>query len=431
MMHSPSNDLKMPEELALQLIRVVEEAALASARTMGQGDRKGSDRAAVQAMREAFDQIPINGRIVIGEGERDQAPMLYIGERVGTNAREQGSYTCVDIAVDPLEGTNLCATGAPNAIAVLAVSEPGGLLHAPDCYMEKIIVGPACRGALDLDAPVAQNLKSIARRLDRDVEDLTIIVLDRPRHSTLIEEIRREGARIRLIGDGDLSAGIAVAVRGNGVHAVMGTGGAPEGVITAAALRCLHGEMVARLVVDTPELKERVAGMGIKDPGRIYTAGRPRAWQRDYFRSLRCHRRDLVKGSALFWRGLSNARGRYDVTPQQCTFYRHSASEPQTGSSWRTPLLTIERSSPFASSAHLSLLNTAFTAQEADGLANHSREDLGESRVSSLSLSLASEFQACAVLRLGGPVRRCYSSTARADIDNADPDRLKSEIASG
>jgi fructose-1,6-bisphosphatase II len=175
--------------------------------------------------------------------------------------------------VDPLEGTNLCATGAPNAIAVLAVSEPGGLLHAPDCYMEKIIAGPACRGALDLDAPVAQNLKSIARRLDRDVEDLTIIVLDRPRHSTLIEEIRREGARIRLIGDGDLSAGIAVAVRGNGVHAVIGTGGAPEGVITAAALRCLHGEMVARLVVDTPELQERVAGMGIKDPGRIYTAG--------------------------------------------------------------------------------------------------------------------------------------------------------------
>jgi fructose-1,6-bisphosphatase class II len=262
----------MPEELALQMIRVVEEAALASARTMGQGDRKGSDRAAVQAMREAFDQIPINGRIVIGEGERDQAPMLYIGERVGSKALE-GGYTCVDIAVDPLEGTNLCATGAPNAIAVLAVSEPGGLLHAPDCYMEKIIAGPACRGALDLDAPVAQNLKSIARRLDRDVEDLTIIVLDRPRHSALIEEIRRQGARIRLIGDGDLSAGIAVAVRGNGVHAVIGTGGAPEGVITAAALRCLHGEMVARLVVDTPELKERVAGMGIKDPGRIYTAG--------------------------------------------------------------------------------------------------------------------------------------------------------------
>ena len=272
-MHSPSNDLKMPEELALQMIRVVEQAALASARTMGQGDRKGSDRAAVQAMREAFDQIPINGRIVIGEGERDKAPMLYIGERVGSKAREESGNSSVDIAVDPLEGTNLCATGAPNAIAVLAISESGGLLHAPDCYMEKIIAGPACRGALDLDAPVAQNLKSIARRLDRDVEDLTIIVLERPRHSSLVDEIRREGARIRLIGDGDLSAGIAVAVRGNGVHAVIGTGGAPEGVITAAALRCLHGEMVARLVVDTPELKERVAGMGIKDPRRIYTAG--------------------------------------------------------------------------------------------------------------------------------------------------------------
>jgi fructose-1,6-bisphosphatase class II len=271
-MHSPSGELRMPEELALQLVRVVEEAAVASARTMGQGNRKDSDRAAVQAMREAFDQIPINGRIVIGEGERDKAPMLYIGERVGTKTLESGN-TSVDIAVDPLEGTNLCATGAPNAIAVLAVSEPGGLLHAPDCYMEKIIAGPACRGALDLDAPVSQNLKSIARRLDRDVEDLTIIVLDRPRHSGLIEEIRRQGARIRLIGDGDLSAGIAVAVRGNGVHAVIGTGGAPEGVITAAALRCLHGEMVARLVVDTPELKERVARMGIKDPDRIYTAG--------------------------------------------------------------------------------------------------------------------------------------------------------------
>jgi fructose-1,6-bisphosphatase class II len=267
-------DYRIPEEVALQLVRVVEEAAVASARTMGQGDRKGSDRAAVQAMRAAFDQVPINGRIVIGEGERDKAPMLYIGERVGANARDEGNNcTSVDIAVDPLEGTNLCATGAPSAIAVLAISEPGGLLHAPDCYMEKIIAGPACRGALDLDAPVTQNLKSIARRLDREIEDLTIIVLDRPRHAALIDEIRRAGARIRLIGDGDLSAGIAVAVRGNGVHAVMGTGGAPEGVITAAALRCLHGEMVGRLVVDTPELKERVAGMGIKDPDRIYTAG--------------------------------------------------------------------------------------------------------------------------------------------------------------
>jgi len=263
----------LERDLALHLVRVVEDAAVASARTMGQGDRDGSDHAAVQAMRQAFETVPIAGNIVIGEGERDQAPMLYIGERVGAPAPESEDYPGVDIAVDPLEGTNLCATGAPNAIAVLAASEPGGLLHAPDCYMEKIVAGPACRGALDIDAPVSQNLKSIARRLDRDVKDLTVIVLDRPRHEKLIADIRQQGARIRLISDGDLSAAIAVAVRGNGVQAVMGVGGAPEGVLTAAAMRCLHGEMVARLVMDRPGLEERVLRMGIKNPQRIYTAG--------------------------------------------------------------------------------------------------------------------------------------------------------------
>lgn len=260
-------------DLALHLVRVVEDAAVASARTMGQGDRKGSDHAAVQAMRQAFETVPIAGNIVIGEGERDEAPMLYIGERVGAPAPDGADYPGVDIAVDPLEGTNLCATGSPNAIAVLAASEPGGLLHAPDCYMDKIVAGPACRGALDIDAPVSQNLKSIARRLDRDVKDLTVIVLERTRHEKLIEDIRHEGARIRLITDGDLSAAIAVAVRGNGVHAVMGIGGAPEGVLTAAAMRCLHGEMVARLVIDRPGLEERIIQMGIKNPRRIYTAG--------------------------------------------------------------------------------------------------------------------------------------------------------------
>ena len=276
MSHPESNSSEvstnLERDLASHFVRVVEQAAVASARTMGIGHRKRSDQAAVQAMRKAFETVPIDGNIVIGEGERDEAPMLYIGERVGTppNGRELPG---VDIAVDPLEGTNLCATGAPNAIAVLAASEPGGLLHAPDCYMEKIVAGPACRGALDIDAPVSQNLKSIARRLDRDVSDLTVIVLERPRHAQLIEDIRREGARIRLIGDGDLSAAIAVAVRGNGVHAVMGIGGAPEGVLAAAAMRCLHGEMVARLVIDTPELEERIARMGIKNPERIYTAG--------------------------------------------------------------------------------------------------------------------------------------------------------------
>jgi fructose-1,6-bisphosphatase class II len=253
-------------------MRVVDAAAVAAARTMGQGQGEASDHVAVEAMRRAFDTVPVAGTIVIGEGERDQAPMLYIGEKVGPAPPDGVVYPAIDIAVDPLEGTNLCATGAPNAIAVLAASEPGGLLHAPDCYMEKIIAGPACRGALDIDAPVAENLRTIARCLDRDVEDLVVIVLDRPRHEQLVAGIRAAGARIRLIGDGDLSAGIAVAVRGAGVHAVMGTGGAPEGVITAAALRCLHGEMVARLVVDRPELERRVREMGISDPHRVYSA---------------------------------------------------------------------------------------------------------------------------------------------------------------
>lgn len=268
-----SNETNIERDLSFHLVRVVEQAATACARTMGQGNAKESDHAAVQAMRQAFETVPIAGNIVIGEGERDKAPMLYIGERVGAPEQPGAEFPGLDIAVDPLEGTNLCSTGAPNAIAVLAASEPGGLLHAPDCYMEKIVAGPACRGALDLDAPVSQNLKSIARRLDRDVKDLTIIVLDRPRHEQLIADIRRSGARIRLIGDGDLSAAIAVAVRGNGVHAVMGIGGAPEGVLAAAAMRCLHGEMVGRLVINTPELAERVAKMGIKNPERIYTAG--------------------------------------------------------------------------------------------------------------------------------------------------------------
>jgi fructose-1,6-bisphosphatase II len=259
-------------DLAGDFVFVVEEAAISAARTMGQGDREGSDQAAVQAMRKAFEDVQIAGNIVIGEGERDEAPMLYIGEKVGAAPRDGIEYPQVDIAVDPLEGTNLCALGTPNSIAVLAASEPGGLLHAPDCYMEKIIAGPACRDALDIDAPVKYNLKAIANSLDRQVSDLVIMVLDRPRHENLINQIRAAGARIRLIPDGDLSAGIAAAVRGSGVDAVMGTGGAPEGVITAAALRCLSGEMVARLVVNTKELEERVEKMGIKDPKRIYTA---------------------------------------------------------------------------------------------------------------------------------------------------------------
>src|SRR6516165_7683336 len=261
----------MEFELALEFARVVEDAAIASAHTMGQGHRKLSDQVATEAMRRTMDSVPMRGTIVIGEGERDEAPMLYIGEKVGAEFPDGTEVPEVDIAVDPLEGTNLCATGAPGAITVLAASERGGLLNAPDCYMEKIVVGPSCKDAVYLDAPVSHNLKNIARRLDRDVDDLVVMVLDRPRHEKLISDIRAAGARIRLIGDGDLSAGIAAAIIGTGVHAVMGSGGAPEGVITAAAVRCLNGYMLGRLVVK-PDQEERLERMGIKDKNRIYEA---------------------------------------------------------------------------------------------------------------------------------------------------------------
>jgi fructose-1,6-bisphosphatase class II len=255
----------IPADLPLEFVRVVERAAIAAARTMGQGDRHGSDRVAVQAMRQEMESVDIDGTIVIGEGERDEAPMLYIGERVGT-----GGGPAVDIAVDPLEGTNLCATGAPGAMAVLAAAERGGLLHAPDIYMEKLVVPGPARGRVDILAPVADNLRALAGALDRDVDDLVVMVLDRPRHEKLITDIRRAGARIRLIGDGDLSAGIAAAVSGTGVHAVMGTGGAPEGVLTAAAMRCLNGEIQARLVPTRPSDADRLRQMGISDLGRVY-----------------------------------------------------------------------------------------------------------------------------------------------------------------
>src|SRR3954464_4066674 len=259
----------MDSDLSLEFLRVVEQAAIACAHTMGQGDRHRSDQVAVEAMRSVMDTVPIDGTIVIGEGERDEAPMLFIGEKVGlVNAKNLHGlklvrFDEVDIAVDPLEGTNLCATGAPNAIAVLAASSKGGLLHAPDLYMEKLVVGPSSKHAVSLDAPVEDNLRAIAGTLDRQVEDLVIVVLERPRHEQLIADIRATGARIRLIGDGDLSAGVAAAVGGFGGHRVMGTGGAPEGVLTAAAMRCLNGEIFARLVVSKPEHEERCRAMGI------------------------------------------------------------------------------------------------------------------------------------------------------------------------
>ena len=263
----------MESDLSLEFLRVVEQAAVACAHTMGQGDRHLSDQAAVEAMRKELDTVPINGTIVIGEGERDEAPMLFIGEKVGMAHHANGAtrqFDEVDIAVDPLEGTNLCATGEPNAIAVLAASEQGGLLHAPDVYMEKLVVGPSAKHLVDLDAPVRENLRAVARSLGRQIDELTVVVLDRPRHEKLIADIRATGSRIRLIPDGDLSAGIAAAVAGSGVHAVMGTGGAPEGVLTAAAMRCLNGEIFARLVAGTPEHEERCRAMGITDLRRVF-----------------------------------------------------------------------------------------------------------------------------------------------------------------
>ncbi len=291
----------MEVQLSLEFLRVVEEAAIAAARTMGQGDRHHADEVAVEAMRKVMDTVPMDGTIVIGEGERDEAPMLYIGEKVGAGG---SSVPQVDIAVDPLEGTNLCATGAPNAIAVLAASERGGLLHAPDLYMEKIIVGPSCKGAVELDAPVKDNLKAIANRLDRDIEDLVVMVLDRPRHEKLIHDIRAAGARIKLIGDGDLSAGVSAAVIGAGVHAVMGTGGAPEGVLTAAAMRCLNGQIIARLVVSKPEHAERIAMMGIKDGKRIFDTDDLAPGRHIIFACTGVTEGSLLKGVRFFGEGI-------------------------------------------------------------------------------------------------------------------------------
>ena len=249
----------------LELVRITEAAAIAAAHWMGHGDNTGADRAAVEAMRATMEDVSFNGRIVIGEGERDEAPMLYIGEKVG-----RGEGPEVDIAVDPLEGTNPVAKGRANAIAVLAVSEPGGLLHAPDTYMEKLVVGPPAKGKVDLDRPVAENLRAVADSLGREVHDLTVIILDRPRHEKLIHDVREGGARIKLIEDGDLMAAISVAVAGTAVHLVMGIGGAPEGVLAAAALRCLGGEILGRLKFRNDDERRRAKLMGITDEHRIY-----------------------------------------------------------------------------------------------------------------------------------------------------------------
>jgi fructose-1,6-bisphosphatase II len=268
----------MERELALEFVRVTEAAALASGRLMGRGDKEAADQAAVDAMRSVFDTVHIDGRVVIGEGEMDEAPMLYIGERVGT-----GGEPCVDVAVDPLEGTNLVAKGLPNALSVVAVAPRGCLLHAPDIYMDKIAVGPKARGCIDLDAPVEENLKAVARALERDVRDLTAIILDRERHVELIAAIRAAGARVKLITDGDVSGAIATAIENTGVDILFGSGGAPEGVIAAAALKCLGGEMQARLKPEDEEDLRRIREMGLEDPYKLLLID------------------DLVKGDDVFF----------------------------------------------------------------------------------------------------------------------------------
>jgi fructose-1,6-bisphosphatase II / sedoheptulose-1,7-bisphosphatase len=313
----------LESDLSLEFLRVVEQAAIASAHTMGQGDRRLSDQAAVEAMRKELDTVPIDGTVVIGEGERDEAPMLYIGEKVGMAHHPNGNvrqFDIVDIAVDPLEGTNLCATGEPNAIAVLAASEAGGLLHAPDIYMEKLVVGPSAKHLVDIDAPVRENLRAIARSLGRQVDELTVVVLDRPRHAQLIADIRATGARIRLIGDGDLSAGIAAAVSGSGVHAVMGTGGAPEGVLTAAAMRCLNGEIFGRLVVSKPEHEERCHAMGITDTKRVFKSEDLASGRDIIFAAAGVTDGTLMRGVRFFGDGIRTSSLIMQTTPHRIRF---------------------------------------------------------------------------------------------------------------
>ena len=306
----------MDMSLSGAFLRVVEQAAIACASSIGNGDRKGSDRLAVESMRRTMEGLAINGTIVIGEGERDEAPMLFVGEKLGLGP----GHPEIDIAVDPLEGTNLCAVGAPNAITVLAASEKGGLLHAPDLYMQKLCVGPAAKGKVHLDASPAENLRIIAASLHRKVGEITVVVLERPRHENLIEAIRSAGARINLIGDGDLSAAISAAVSGTGIHAVMGIGGAPEGVLSAAALKCLGGEIQARLMVDTNTAsREKAEAMGV-DFNRIYKTDDLAPGQDIIFAACGVTKGNLLDGVHFFGDGIRTASLLLTRNPKQVRF---------------------------------------------------------------------------------------------------------------
>ena len=306
----------MEQTLTGEFLKVVEQAAIACARSIGHGNRKHSDFLAVEAMRVAMETIQMDGTIVIGEGERDEAPMLYVGEKLGMGM----GFPAIDIAVDPLEGTNLCATGSANAIAVLAASEKGGLLHAPDLYMEKLVVGAAAKGKVHLDAEVGDNLNAIAKALHRKVQDITVVVLERPRHDKLVADIRKAGARIQLIGDGDLSAAISAAVSGTGIHAVMGIGGAPEGVLSAATLKCLNGEIQGRLKVDTnTATREKAESMGV-DFGRIYKTEDLAPGEHIIFAAAGVTNGNLLKGVRFFGDGVRTSSLILNYSPRRVRF---------------------------------------------------------------------------------------------------------------
>jgi len=289
----------MEQNLALDIVKVTEAAAIAAARHMGEGKVEDADRAAIAAMHASIRELPIRGRIVIGEGERGEAPVLHIGEEVGS-----GDGFAVDVAADAVEGTNLVAKGLPNAIAVLAVAEKGGILPAPDIYMEKLIVPPQAAGKVDLRWPPERNLAALAEALERQISEITVVILDRPRHADLIAAVRRAGARIKLISDGDVAPAISVAVSGPGVHAVMGIGGAPEGVLAAAALRCLGGDFQGRFWYRNDAERQRAQEMGISDPDRIFLTGDLVRAKSLVFAATGITDGDLFRGVRLFGGGV-------------------------------------------------------------------------------------------------------------------------------
>jgi fructose-1,6-bisphosphatase II len=280
----------MDRELALELVRVTEAAAMTSARWMGLGNKEGADGAAVDAMRRMFDTVQISGTVVIGEGEIDEAPMLYIGEKGGGGGPE------VDVAVDPIEGTNLVAKGLPNSIAVIGIAPKGCLLHAPDIYMEKIAVGPAAAGKINLDASPAENLKAVAEAANKDIRDLVVVILDRPRHEKIIHQVRKTGARVKLISDGDVAAAVSAAVAGSGVDMLLGIGGAPEGVLAAVALKCIGGEIQGRLCPETKTQEERIISMGIAHPRQLLTMDDLVRGEDCFFAATGITDGDLVRG---------------------------------------------------------------------------------------------------------------------------------------